>query len=90
MKTDSELEQDVRNHLSRQTEVATEDIDVQVMAGVVTLTGSARSELAKWNLADAISCLPGVNSLIDEVMVVPDSRIRAPNPDIARPWFPAE
>ncbi len=89
MKSDSELEQEVRKVVSTQTALNGNEIGVRVRAGVVTLTGRAPSALAKWNMADSIAGLPGIDSLIDEVLVLPDARIQTPDPDIARPWFPA-
>ena len=89
MKSDSELQNDVRDVLARQPDLRSDGIDVQVLDGVVTLTGEVRSDLERWNMRDAICSLPGVVSLTDEMMVKPEAPAQSPDPDIARPWFPA-
>ena len=89
MKSDSDLEQEVREVVSTQTEGDANEIRVRVLAGVVTSTGCAPSGVSRWRRADCIARAPGIHSLVDEVRVLYDSRIQSPDPDIARPGFPA-
>jgi osmotically-inducible protein OsmY len=90
MKSDSELLSEMRDEVTRQRGGRTDDIDIQVFHGVVTLTGDVQSDLERWNLRDAITGMPGVERLIDETMVVPEPSVRSTDADIARPWFPAD
>lgn len=89
MKSDSDLRYDVRVELLRQFSAGADAIDVQVLDGVVTLTGHVGSDPDKWRLGDAVRTLAGVRGLIDETMVVPEAPLASPDPDTARPWFPA-
>ena len=88
MKSDSELRQDVLDELARVPTVHADDIDVRVLAGVVTLTGEVRSDLEKWNAEDAVRSMRGVERLLNETMVVAKAPGQPPKADIARPWFP--
>ena len=90
MKSDIELRSEMRDEVTRQRGSRTDDIDIQVLHGVVTLTGDVQSDLEKWNLRDAITGMPGVERVIDETMIVPDPSIQSPAEDVARPWFPAD
>ena len=88
MKSDSELRQDVLDELARVPTVHADDIDVRVLAGVVTLTGEVRSDEEKWNAEDAVRGMQGVERLVNEMLVVARAPGLPPEADIARPWFP--
>lgn len=88
MKSDSELRQDVLDELARVPTVHADDIDVRVLAGVVTLTGEVRSDLEKWNAEDAVRSMQGVERLLNETLVVAKAPGQPLKADIARPWFP--
>ncbi len=89
MTSDSGLRDNVHAELLRQFSVSAEKIEVQVLDGVVTLTGQVGSDMARWRLDDAIRALTGVQDLIDETITVPEAPRTNPDPDTARPWFPA-
>lgn len=90
MRSDSQLQLEIRNEVARQLGDRADDTGVQVLQGVVTLTGQLRSDLEKWNLRDAITAMAGVENLVDETMIVPGPAPRSPDADAARPWFPAD
>lgn len=89
MKSDSDLRDDIQLELSRQFSTGAESIDVQVLDGVVTLTGRVTDDPTKWRLDDAVRAVAGVQGLIDETMVYADALRAGPDGDTARPWFPA-
>ena len=89
MKSDDDLRCDVQAELLRQFSAGAEKIDVQVLDGVVTFTGSVESDLDRWRLDDAVRSMAGIRGLVDETMVVPATPRASPDPDTARPWFPA-
>jgi len=88
MKSDSNLRDEIRAEIARQRGSRANDVELQVIQGVVTLTGTLQSDLEKWNLHDAIRGIPGVEGVIDETMIAPEPTLRSPDPDIAKPWFP--
>lgn len=90
MKTDSDLRVEVRTEIARQRGSRADEVDVQVLQGAVTLTGSLPSDLEKWNLRDVINGMPGVERVVDETMIVPEPSLRSHDADVARPWFPAD
>ncbi len=91
MKSDHDLQQDVRDELLRLLSGSAETLNVQVLEGVVTLTGRLDSDSQKWSVADALRRLPGVQGVVDEVEVF---ALEAPGKaggaeaDTARSWFP--
>jgi len=89
MQTDSELQQSVRRLIAERPDVGHGEIDVQVLEGIVTLTGTMRNENEKWQIRDAICAMPGVKSLLNHTMTVPPVQEGANDSDIARPWFPS-
>lgn len=88
MKSDSDLRNDIHAELLRQLSAAAERIDVQVLDGVVTLTGRIESDLDRWRLDDMVRAMTDVRELNDQTMVVPEAPRASPNPDTARSWFP--
>ena len=89
MKSDSELQSDIRLALLRQFSIDAQTVDIQVVDGVVTLTGHVGSEHDRWRLNDTIHAMTDVRELIDDTLVVPDEPGAAPSADAARPWFPS-
>ena len=89
MNSDLELQASVRRYLDERSDVNHGELDVQVLKGVVTLTGKMRTDVEKWQIEDAIRGMPGVDSLANHTMVAPANSVAAINSDIARPWFPS-
>ncbi len=91
MKSDSELQRDARLELMREPGVDAEAIEVRVQDGVAILTGKVRSEAESWSAADAIRRVPGVQSVINETMIIRETSVLPADPDtdVARPWFPS-
>ena len=54
MKSDSELRQDFPDALARVPMLQADDVDVRVLAGVVSLRGKVSSDEGKWNAEDAV------------------------------------
>lgn len=83
------MQRDIHNELARESSVNAEKIDVQVLNGVVTLTGSVGSDLERWNVEDAVRRMPGVRGLTNETLVgAVEAPASNPDADTARPWFP--
>ena len=91
MTSDSELQRDVRQALVREPGIDAEGIEVRVQDGVVTLTGNVRSEAESWSAADAVRRVPGVQSVVNETMIVRQTSVLPADTDadVARPWFPS-
>ena len=89
MKSDSDLLSEIKLDLSGRFAFDAVAIDVRVLDGVVTLTGRLDSELERWQLDDAIRAIAGVQDLINETVVLPESLSSGRNADTAKPWFPA-
>ncbi len=89
MKSDDDIRRDIQDELVRMVSGHAETLDVQVLEGVVTLTGSVASDREKWSLEDAVRRMPGVLGVIDETLVVAlDAPGRGADADAARSWFP--
>ena len=65
-----------------------DDVDVRVLAGVVSLRGKVSSDEGKWNAEDAVRGLQGIERVLNETRVVTQALGQPPQADIARPWFP--
>ena len=89
MKSDNELQNDIRDELLRRLPGQAERLSARVFEGVVTLTGRVNSDSEKWSVEDAIRRMPGVLRLNNDIEVLaietPGSGAAA---DTARPWFP--
>jgi len=84
MKTDAELEQDLRAELRSTPGLDTTDIALKVYCGVVTLTGFARAYRDKIAAEDAAKRTTGIRGVANEIEVR-DSVDSAPtDPEIAR------
>jgi osmotically-inducible protein OsmY len=92
MKSDSELEHDARVELARESGVDAQRIDVRVRDGVAILTGYVRSEAESWSAADVVRRVPGIQSVVDETMIIRESSVLPADTDadVARPWFPSK
>lgn len=89
MTSDNDMQRDIRDELVRMLSGHAEELDVQVLEGVVTLTGSVDSDREKWNVEDAVRRMPDVRGLINEMLVVAlEAPGRGADTDTARPWFP--
>jgi len=88
MTSENDLCVEIRAEIARQRGSRADAIDVQVLEGIVTLTGTLPSDLDRWNLRDAVIGMAGVKRLIDETMTAPEPSLRSPDADIAKPWFP--
>lgn len=91
MRSDSELQLDARRVLVRESGVDAERIEIRVQDGVAVLTGNVRSEAESWSAADAVRRVPGVQSVVNETMIVRDTSVLPTDADadVARPWFPS-
>ena len=89
MKSDSDLLSEIQAELLGQFAGGAEAIDVQVLDGVVTLTGRLASELERWQLDDAIRAIADVRELINKTIVLPETLSSSSVSDTAKPWFPA-
>ena len=92
MTSDSELQRNARQELVRERGVDAEGIEVRVQDGVATLTGNVRSEAESWSAADAVRRVPGVQSVVNETMIVRQTSVLPADTDadVARPWFPSK
>jgi osmotically-inducible protein OsmY len=91
MRSDSELQHDARRELVRESGVDAERIEIRVQDGVAVLTGNVRSEAESWSAADAVRRVPGVQSVVNETMIIRDTSVLPADTDadVARPWFPS-
>ena len=91
MNSDSELQHDARLELVRERGVDAEKIEIRVQDGVAVLTGNVRSEAESWSAADAVRRVPGIQSVVDETMIIRQSPVLPADTDadVARPWFPS-
>ena len=89
MKTDSDLRSEIQVELLSQFSAGAEALDVQVLDGVVTLTGRMPSELERWQLDDSIRAIADVRDLINQTIVLPETLSSHHVSDTAKPWFPA-
>lgn len=91
MKSDSELQRDARLELVREPGVDAERIEIRVQDGVAILTGNVRSEAQSWSAADAVHRVPGVQSVVNETMIIRETPVlpAETDADVAHPWFPS-
>jgi osmotically-inducible protein OsmY len=91
MKSDDELQRDARLELARDAGVDATSIEVRVQDGVATLAGTVRSDAESWRAADAVRRVPGVQSVVNEAMVMRETSVLPADTDadVAKPWFPS-
>lgn len=69
-KTDSQLQQDILAELRWDPKINAAHIGVEVLKGVVTLSGHVDSFVEKWNAEQAVKRVPGVKILAVELDVM--------------------
>jgi osmotically-inducible protein OsmY len=84
MRTDSDIERDVKDELQWDPDLDATDIAVSVKNGVVTLTGFARSYTDKYEAEAAAKRVAGVVGVANDIEVRMPSVDERPDPEIAR------
>jgi osmotically-inducible protein OsmY len=84
MKSDSEIERDVKDELSWNPDLDATDIAVSVKNGVVTLTGFVKSYTDKFEAEAAAKRVSGVVAVANDIEVRMPSVDERPDPEIAR------
>ena len=84
MKSDSEIECDVREELKWDPDLDATDIAVSVKNGVVTLTGFTRSYTDRLEAELATKRVAGVHAVANDIEVRLPAIDQRPDPDIAR------
>jgi osmotically-inducible protein OsmY len=84
MKSDSEIERDVRDELKWDPDLDAEDIAVSVKDGVVTLAGFTHSYANRLEAESAAKRVVGVKAVANDINVRLPSIDQRPDPDIAR------
>ncbi len=84
MKSDSEIERDVREELKWDPDLDATDIAVSVKNGVVTLTGFTRSYTDRLEAELAAKRVAGVHAVANDIEVRLPAIDQRPDPDIAR------
>ena len=84
MKSDSEIERDVRDELKWDPDLDADDIAVSVKNGVVTLAGFTKSYTDSWKAEAAAKRVAGVLAVANDIEVRLPEIDRRPDPDIAR------
>lgn len=84
MRTDTEVEADVREELSWSPDIDETDIAVKVNSGIVTLTGFVRSYGEKYQAEQATKRVAGVLGVANDIDVRQSSGSPMPDPEIAR------
>lgn len=84
MKSDSEIERDVRDELKWNPDLDASDIAVSVKDGVVTLAGFTHSYADRLEAESAAKRVTGVRAIANDIEVRLPSIDQRPDPDIAR------
>lgn len=84
MKSDSEIERDVREELQWDPDLKGEDIAVSVKDGVVTLAGFTHSYTDRLEAEAAAKRVAGVHAVANDIEVRLPAIDQRPDPDIAR------
>lgn len=84
MKSDSEIERDVRDELTWNPDLDASDIAVSVKDGVVTLAGFTHSYADRLEAEFAAKRVAGVRAIANDIEVRLPSIDQRPDPDIAR------
>jgi osmotically-inducible protein OsmY len=84
MKSDSEIERDVKDELSWDPDLDATDIAVSVKNGVVTLTGFVKSFTDKYEAEAAVKRVAGVVAVANDIEVRLPGVDQRPDPEIAR------
>jgi osmotically-inducible protein OsmY len=84
MKSDSEIERDVREELKWDPDLDADDIAISVKNGVVTLAGFTRSYTDRLEAEAAAKRVAGVAAVANDIEVRLPAIDQRPDPDIAR------
>ena len=84
MRSDSEIERDVKEELQWDPDLDATDISVSAKKGVVTLTGFVRSYTDKYEAEAAAKRVAGVAGVANDIEVRMPSVDERPDPEIAR------
>jgi osmotically-inducible protein OsmY len=84
MKSDSEIERDVRDELKWNPNLHAEDIAVSVKDGVVTLSGFTKSYTDRLEAEATAKRVAGVHAVANDIEVRLPAIDQRPDPDIAR------
>jgi osmotically-inducible protein OsmY len=84
MKSDNEIERDVREELQWDPDLNADDIAVSVKDGVVTLAGFTRSYTDRLEAEAAAKRVAGVHAVANDIEVRLSAIDQRPDPDIAR------
>src|SRR5437879_12023342 len=84
MKSDSEIERDVRDELKWDPDLNSDDIAISVKNGVVTLGGFGPSYSDKFEAEAAANRVAGVLAVANDLEVRLPAIDQRPDPDIAR------
>ncbi|MGZ5944851.1 MAG: BON domain-containing protein [Isosphaeraceae bacterium] len=84
MRSDSEIERDVKEELQWDPDLVASDIAVSVKNGVVTLAGYVKSYTEKYEAEAAVKRVAGVTAVANDLEVRLPSVDERPDPDIAR------
>jgi osmotically-inducible protein OsmY len=84
MKSDSEIERDVRDELKWDPDLDADDIAISVKDGVVTLAGFTKSYTDRWEAEAAVKRVAGVLAVANDIKVRLPAIDQRPDPDIAR------
>src|SRR6195256_5715876 len=84
MKSDSEIERDVKEELQWDPDLDATDIAVSVKKGVITITGFVKSYTDKYEAEAAAKRVAGVTGVANDLEVRMPSVDERPDPDIAR------
>jgi osmotically-inducible protein OsmY len=84
MKTDSEIERDVKDELNWDPDLDATDIAISVKKGVVTLAGFVKSFMDKYEAEAAVKRVSGVIAVANDLEIRLPSLDARPDPEIAR------
>src|SRR3982075_3022961 len=84
MKSDSEIERDVRDELKWDPDLDADDVAVSVKNGVVTLAGFTHSYADRLEAEAAAKRVAGVHAVANDIEVRLPAIDQRPDPDIAR------
>jgi osmotically-inducible protein OsmY len=84
MRTDADIEKDVKAELRWSPEIDETDVAVKVKAGVVALTGFVHTLVEKYRAESAASRISGVAGVANDIQVRVSSADERPDPEIAR------
>jgi osmotically-inducible protein OsmY len=76
MKTDPQLQSDVRDELAWLPKLSAAHIEVSVTDGVVTLSGEVSHHAQKQDAEDAAKAIYGVRAVANDIGVRPQDRIQ--------------